>query len=86
MASGVKVSDEVIKTSKKLKLDKHCRYFIFAINKELTEIVMVKEGKRDSTHEEFMNELDEKTPFYCIYDYEYETPDGKRSKLVFITW
>lgn len=84
-ASGVGVSDDCVNKFRELKLGKKFKYIIFNLNKESTEIV-VEKTSNSSEYDEFLNDLPEKECRWAVYDFEFETSDGKRNKLCFISW
>jgi hypothetical protein len=70
----------------KLKLKKTTKYIIFAINKEKTEIVTLKEST-SKDYDEFLADLPENDCRWAVYDLEFTTEEGGiRNKLVFYHW
>mmetsp|Transcript_17163 Transcript_17163/g.29038 ORF Transcript_17163/g.29038 Transcript_17163/m.29038 type:complete len:143 (-) Transcript_17163:207-635(-) len=89
MATGVAVSDEVSTSFQKFKLQQEpfkLRYFVYEIKDKKT-IVIEKQGAREKTYEDLVEELPEKDSRYVLIDLEFESADGRpTSKLVFISW
>jgi len=85
MSTGVGVNQACQKAYQSLKLDKKDKYIIFAVNKEKTEIV-VEKTSGSTNYEEFLKDLPDDHPRWAVYDFHYEVADGKRNKLVFISW
>jgi cofilin len=88
-STGVVVADNVSFAFTEFKLqrgDYKLRYFIYKIENK-KEIVIEKQGPRESTYEDFCNELPENDCRYGLIDLEFESDDGRpTSKLVFISW
>jgi cofilin len=62
------------------------RYFVYEIKDKKT-IVIEKQGAREKTYEELVEELPELDCRYVLIDLEFESADGRpTSKLVFIAW
>mmetsp|Transcript_17162 Transcript_17162/g.29037 ORF Transcript_17162/g.29037 Transcript_17162/m.29037 type:complete len:143 (-) Transcript_17162:207-635(-) len=89
MATGVAVSDEVSTSFQKFKLQQEpfkLRYFVYEIKDKKT-IVIEKQGAREKTYEDLVEELPENDCRYVLIDLEFESADGRpTSKLVFISW
>mmetsp|Transcript_7273 Transcript_7273/g.14950 ORF Transcript_7273/g.14950 Transcript_7273/m.14950 type:complete len:143 (+) Transcript_7273:102-530(+) len=89
MTTGVAVSDEVSTSFQKFKLQQEpfkLRYFVYEIKDKKT-IVIEKQGAREKTYEDLVEELPEKDSRYVLIDLEFESADGRpTSKLVFISW
>jgi len=89
MASGVKVNDECVAEFEKLKIGKQYRYLMFHI--EHGQICVCKKGPRDTTYEDFVEELkgvkDQGDCCFAVFDMEFETKSKeKRQKIAFIPW
>ena len=74
-----------LETFQELKLRKKHKYIIFNLNKEKTEIIVEKVGPQ-SEYDDFLAVLPENECRWGVFDLEYDTDDGKRTKLVFIHW
>jgi len=85
MASGVGVNSDCLEKFQELKLRKKSKYTIFNLNKEKTEII-VEKASPQSDYEAFLGDLPETECRWGVFDLEYDTEDGKRTKLVFIHW
>jgi cofilin len=83
--SGVTVDDECVRIFDEFKKKKIYRYLFFTIENG-SKIVVSDKGARDETFEAFAQKFQPSTPCYAAYDFEYQTPDGPREKLVLITW
>lgn len=82
--SGVSVSDESVNALTALR-HKKSRYVILTIVDQKS--IAVKEvGDRNATFQQFVDAIDKTTPCYAAYDFVYETADGKREKLVLVSW
>ncbi|EAN88777.1 putative cofilin/actin depolymerizing factor [Trypanosoma cruzi] len=82
--SGVVVSDECIKALTDLR-QKRCRYVMLHIIDQ-KNIAVKAVGERDATFQQFVDSIDKSSPCYAAYDFEYETNDGKRDKLILVSW
>ncbi|EIM86005.1 uncharacterized protein STEHIDRAFT_122014 [Stereum hirsutum FP-91666 SS1] len=86
MASGVAVNPACLEAFQELKLGKKTKYLIFAISKDLTEIVVEKKSTSTS-YDEFVADLPEAECRWAIYDFEFEKEGaGIRNKICFISW
>ena len=83
--SGVTVADSCIVSFSEFVKKKATRYLIFTIENQTT-IAVDKKGERTATFEEFVEHFQADTPAYGCFDFEYDTPDGPREKLILITW
>ena len=62
------------------------RYFIYKIE-DKKRVVIEKQGERDKTYDDFVEDLPENDCRYGVIYIEFETTDGRpTSKIVFITW
>ncbi|KAL2050890.1 hypothetical protein ABVK25_008788 [Lepraria finkii] len=95
--SGVSVAPECVSKFNELKLGKSIKYIIYKLSDDYKEIV-VEDSSSDSDWESFQNKLlsakaphkgkEGKGPRYAVYDFEWEmeSGEGKRKKIVFISW
>lgn len=86
MTTGITVNEETATLCSDIKLFKKYNYVIFKINDNLTEIITVKKGDKNTTFEDFVKEFPINEPKYAIYIYKYEVENCKRSKVIFISW
>ncbi|KAH7239038.1 hypothetical protein BKA59DRAFT_483760 [Fusarium tricinctum] len=82
--SRVGVSPNVNEEFQKLK-DRSLTFIICNLNKELKEIV-VEKSSTNTDWGDFLAELPETECRWAIYDFAFEKDDGKRNKIVFISW
>lgn len=87
-STGVETTDIVGSSFALFKLQKapyNLRYIIYHIKDGKIDIE--KEGKRESTWDDFMDALPEDDCRYAVIDIEFETDDGRpTSKIVFLAW
>ncbi|KAH7122632.1 cofilin [Dendryphion nanum] len=94
--SGVSVHPDCITKFNELKLGKEVKWIIYAISDDWKEIV-VEETSTVDDYAVFREKLinakskDKKGKEgiggrYAVYDVQYDTPDGPRSKISFISW
>lgn len=69
-----------------IKLGKKHKYIIYKLSEDNKEIVVDETGAINSEYEQFTNKLPELEPRWAVYDLGYNTPDGQRNKLTFISW
>lgn len=90
MSSGVSVRQEVVDKYQEIKLGHVYRYILFKLSDDLKEIVVDKCGERSATYDEFLADMHAARANgecrYAVYDAEYTTANGPRSKLVFLLW
>ena len=67
-----------------LKAGTH-KYIIFNVGRNGREVVVEKCGE-SKKYDDFLADLPETECRWAIYDLEYEIPEGKGNKLVFISW
>ena len=84
---SVAVADESLTAFNELKLGKKYKFILYGLNDDKTQIV-VKETSTDPSYDAFLDKLPENDCLYAVYDFEYQISEseGKRSKIVFITW
>jgi len=70
-----------------LKLGKNIKWIIYKISNDGKEIV-VDESSTDQDYEVFRQKLigAGAESRYAVFDVAYDTADGKRNKIAFITW
>ncbi|KAL1954834.1 hypothetical protein VTO42DRAFT_522 [Malbranchea cinnamomea] len=93
--SGVTINPECITTFNELRLGRgKTKFIIFKIADNRREIV-VEEASGDPDYEVFRKKLEDAkdskgnpAPRYAVYDVEFELEggEGKRNKIVFISW
>ncbi|KZS95901.1 actin depolymerizing factor [Sistotremastrum niveocremeum HHB9708] len=84
MSSGVGVSPECLTTYQELKLGKKTKWIVYAMNKAFTEVVVEKTGETDL--EDLIAQLPGSEPRWAVLDFGYESGEGKRNKICFISW
>ena len=84
--SVVTVSDQVITAYNELKTKKTSRYLILVIQDEKEVVVGENCTDRGASWESFVAKLPKDAPVYAVFDYEWSTADGKRDKILFISW
>ncbi|KAI9465526.1 actin depolymerizing factor [Lactarius psammicola] len=85
MSSGVGVNPECLTEFQELKLGKKTKYIIFSLSKDKTEIVVEKKSV-GGDYDDFIEDLPALECRWAVYDLEFDTEDGKRNKLVFVSW
>ncbi|KAF9579117.1 cofilin, partial [Lunasporangiospora selenospora] len=87
-SSGVQVSPNCITAFNDLKLGKKHYYIIYKISDDQTEIVVEKAVEKSSnqTFDFFTSELKSDECRWAVLDFDYETTEGPRNKICFITW
>ncbi|XP_036316033.1 cofilin-1-like [Pipistrellus kuhlii] len=93
MASGVAVSDGVIKVFNDMKVKKRKKAVLFCLSEDK---IILEEGKEilvgdvgqtvDDPYAAFVKMLPDKDCRYALYDATYETKESKKEDLVFIFW
>jgi len=81
---------QAIPTYEELKLGKKLAYVIYKLSPDNKIIVVEKQVPKTEDdkedYEKFISELPEKECRYIVYDFTYDTAEGKRNKILFITW
>ncbi|KAF2811287.1 actin depolymerizing protein [Mytilinidion resinicola] len=94
-SSGVTVAPECIQAFNDLKLGKSVKWIIFKISDDWKEIVVDEQSTEDdySTFREKL--LNAKSTWkgkeglggrYAVYDVAYDSGEGQRNKIAFISW
>ncbi|KAF9432384.1 cofilin [Entomortierella beljakovae] len=84
-SSGVQVDQACVNAFQSLKLGKKLKYIIYKLSADNKNIVVEKEVATGS-YDDFVAELPETDCRYAVYDFDYQTPDGERNKIVFYAW
>ncbi|KAH9598752.1 Actin-depolymerizing factor homology domain [Trypanosoma melophagium] len=82
--SGVSVADECVTALTDLRHKKNRFVILHIVDQKSIAIKTV--GSREATFEDFLNAIDKTTPCYAAFDFEYDTNEGKRDKLILISW
>lgn len=94
MASGVTVADACKKVYEEIKKDKKHRYVVFHIKDE-KQIDIEVIGERNSTYDQFLEDLQKAGPQECrygLFDFEYThqcqgtSESSKKQKLFLLCW
>ncbi|ORY44827.1 actin depolymerizing protein [Rhizoclosmatium globosum] len=92
MSSGVTAANDVITMYEEMKLRRKFAYIVYKIDgasivpaDSLTTEDAEKLGS-EATYEKFVSQFPAGEGRYGVYDFEFETPDGVRNKLVFFLW
>jgi len=95
LASGVSIDDECVTVFNDFRMSRgKTKFIIYKISDDRKNIV-VEEVSSDPDYEVFRTKLEDArdvkgnpAPRYAVYDVEYELAggEGKRSKIVFISW
>jgi len=85
--SGVGLGPNCVPTYEELKLKKTHQFIIFKLSDDKKSIV-VDESSSAAGWDQFVERLPETDCRYAVYDfsYELETSEGKRNKILFVTW
>ncbi|RNF09137.1 cofilin/actin depolymerizing factor [Trypanosoma rangeli] len=82
--SGVSVSDECVKALTELRRKKSRYVILHIVDQKTIDVKAV--GERNADFQKFVDAIDKSAPCYAACDVEYETNEGKRDKLVLISW
>jgi len=96
-ASGVKVDNSVIEKFHEFKIKKNTGYLVFGFSDDISKIVVLKEGankvpqnappnEKNKKWAEMLEELPENDVRYAVIDIFYETSEGLRAEIYFISW
>jgi cofilin len=97
MSSGVKVDPDCIEAFNNFKLGKKEAFLLFGFNDNATKIIVLhKEGRSSGPNDELKvknaqwDRLVEMLPKddvrYAVADVHYNTTEGPRTDMVFVTW
>ncbi|RNF20579.1 cofilin/actin depolymerizing factor [Trypanosoma conorhini] len=82
--SGVSVSDECVKALTDLRHKKSRYVILHIVDQKSIDVKTV--GERDADFQKFVDAIDKSIPCYAACDFEYETNEGKRDKLILVSW
>eukprot|EP00232_Nephroselmis_pyriformis_P021410 CAMPEP_0182864620 /NCGR_PEP_ID=MMETSP0034_2-20130328/7262_1 /TAXON_ID=156128 /ORGANISM="Nephroselmis pyriformis, Strain CCMP717" /LENGTH=137 /DNA_ID=CAMNT_0024996879 /DNA_START=75 /DNA_END=488 /DNA_ORIENTATION=+ len=85
-SSGVAVDDACVAEYLKLKTKRTYKYIVYKLSDDLKTIVVEKLGEPGGSYEDMVACLPEHDVRYAVFDHEYQTNDGHRSKIILITW
>lgn len=85
MASGIGLNDACVSTFQELKLGKKHKYIVYGINDTKTEIIPLGTSA-SADYQDFLGHLPSGDCRWAVYDVEYDQGEGKRNKLVFVSW
>ncbi|EGF98777.1 uncharacterized protein MELLADRAFT_73515 [Melampsora larici-populina 98AG31] len=85
MVKGVGVNQACIEEFMNLKLKKKTKYIVFTLSDNKTEI-QVEKTSESQDYDDFLGDLPGEACRYAVYDFEFESGEGKRNKLCFYAW
>jgi len=96
-ASGVKVDNSVIEKYHDFKIKKNIGYLVFGFSDDISKIVVLNEGtnkvpqnapsaEKNKKWEQMVDDLPENDVRYAVIDIFYETSEGSRTEIYFISW
>lgn len=92
MSSGVKVEPACIEAYNVFKLGKKDAFILFGFNEDATKIVVLHQEPKGNTNEKnsqwekFISMLPNNDVRYAVADVDYNSAEGPRTEMVFITW
>jgi len=90
MSSGVPTNPECVKAFDALKKGKGkvFRYIVFNFRDVDKEIILTETAPPETQYNDFLAKINAKPndPFYAVFDFDYEIADGKRNKILFISY
>jgi cofilin len=85
--TAIKVGDDCISAWNDIKIGHKNRYVLFSFSDDLEKVVVLKQAPKESTYDNFLDDLPPRDVRYAVYDYEYKASDDTlRNKLVFVVW
>ncbi|CED85064.1 actin depolymerizing factor [Phaffia rhodozyma] len=85
MSSGASVNQECLSAYQELKAGKKIKYIVFGMSPDNTEIVVLSKSTEKS-YDSFIEQLPENECRWAVYDFEFDSGEGIRNKLVFYMW
>ncbi|KAK9059751.1 hypothetical protein SSX86_020455 [Deinandra increscens subsp. villosa] len=86
-ASGMAVDDECKLKFMDLKAKRTHRFIIYKIEEKQKQVMVEKVGEPAQTYDDFTACLPENECRYCVFDYDFLTPEGvQKSRIFFIAW
>src|SRR5438128_1534471 len=79
------VDKETVEKALKAVQLRKARYALFRVNNtaEKMEIVLDKQSERKCNYKDFLADLRDDTPRYCVYDYEFKSADGRPTSALY---
>ncbi|KAH0800496.1 putative actophorin [Histomonas meleagridis] len=87
MFTGIIVHDECMPVFNDFKIGHKYRYVLFTFSDDERFIVVDKTGPKDTTYDQFLDDLPQNDVCFAVYDYDFTNDDGNlRNRLLFISW
>eukprot|EP00727_Mastigamoeba_balamuthi_P011514 m51a1_g6986 putative promotes actin filament depolarization in a ph-dependent manner (137) ;mRNA; f:150894-151304 len=83
---AVPIADEVMTAFNGLKFAKTGRFVVFRVTDDLRNVVVDRVAPRDAQYSDLEAALPKDSCRFAVYDLEYTTVRGSRSKMVFFLW
>ncbi|KAG0041785.1 cofilin, partial [Gryganskiella cystojenkinii] len=83
--SGVTLDPECLNAFQSLKIGKKVKYIVYRLSDDQKSIV-VDTTAESSDYDDFVGKLPKEDCRWAVYDFDYSTSEGERSKIVFISW
>ncbi|KAL0223262.1 hypothetical protein P9112_002652 [Eukaryota sp. TZLM1-RC] len=84
--SGISIDPKCTTLYEELKLRKKHRFLIFRMDPTYKNVVEEFVADRDANYDDFVTKLPENDSRYAVFDFEFETSEGRRNKLLFFMW
>jgi cofilin len=92
MSSGVKLDSACVDVFNDFKLKHTSKFLIFGFNESQTKIILLHQEPNlskagpNSSWEKFVEQFPRNDVRYAVADVDYNTAEGSKTTMVFITW
>eukprot|EP01098_Paradermamoeba_levis_P016370 TRINITY_DN8816_c0_g1_i1.p1 TRINITY_DN8816_c0_g1~~TRINITY_DN8816_c0_g1_i1.p1 ORF type:complete len:137 (-),score=50.15 TRINITY_DN8816_c0_g1_i1:105-515(-) len=87
MASGVAVDPTLVSAFNNFKVGKTNKFLTFRLNDKKTAVELLKSGPAEISYKDFVaSELPADDCRYAVFKFDFDSPDGFREKVIFISW
>jgi cofilin len=91
MSSGVKLDPECVEAFNDFKIKHTHKFLIFGFNQNATKIVLLhrepaQKDEPNASWTKFLEQFPENDVRYAVVDVDYNTAEGSKTTMVFITW
>ena len=87
MVSALELHEDIANEFKNLSFKRKHRYMICKLSDDQKSAIVEKIGARDSTFEDFQNDMPKDEPRWAVYEIEWTSDDQrKEAKVIFINY
>lgn len=84
-SSGASVNEECLTAFQELKSGKKTKFIIYGMSADNSEIVVLDKST-EKDYDKFLETLPEAECRWAVYDFEFDSGEGLRNKIIFFAW